>query len=392
MIMIRRLVPLLFLLIILPLTLSAQRAFLENTFVSVSVGANTSVNDNLGLMDKMGGHLSLGVGYHLSNSITFRGQLMPMLNAGPSGNSSLYLYAHVDMLWNVFSSLAGYNPNRTFALSPFYGFGVVHGSGDNDFTIVAGLQASQRVGTNTHLFGEIKAMCHPSEFDGNTSTSFAPMVSAGVCYNINENAYSNKNRPDNPTASSDWWVGFGALGFNSFQYKGIESFGQRLRQVAPAAEVAFGKTINPYWSGRVEITGLQSRLVNMVENDLKPEPVCTEEIFAFFNFHADIMFNASNLFLRQAYLPKVSVHPYLGAGLLVRTDYISEKRFSINGGLFTRFIVSAKSDLFFDLKYALTESRFAHVSYDQGRFSVGTLTGSIGYIYNLGTSRCRKIR
>ena len=46
MIMIRRLVPLLFLLIILPLTLSAQRAFLENTFVSVSAGANTSVNDN----------------------------------------------------------------------------------------------------------------------------------------------------------------------------------------------------------------------------------------------------------------------------------------------------------------------------------------------------------
>lgn len=51
----------------------------------------------------------------------------------------------------------------------------------------------------------------------------------------------------------------------------------------------------------------------------------------------------------------------------------------------------AHSDIFFDMRYGYTPSRFMHLTIPQGRFSVGMVTVSMGYVYNFGDSRCRRV-
>lgn len=376
--------------VLLGLATQAQRAVLENTFVTVSAGLNTYVNDKSGFLETTGTHFSGAAGYHINNYSSIRGALVAMTQTTPSGTSGLYLYGHADYLVNITNSIWGYTPNRKFQLNGYYGVGLVHGNGDNEFCLSAGLQAGTRIAPFCTALLDIQSIIHPSGFDNNQGLSFAPMASLGFQFDINENGQYQKERMDNPTPSSDWFVGFGALGLNSFNYRTENTNYKRINYLGPAAELFFGKLINIYWSGRINISGLQARNENRMI--VGPDTIMYDNTFTFFNVGGDFMLNLSNLFSSQNYLKRLTFNPYAGAGFMFRTDRLDESHIMVNAGLFTRYIISEHSDIFLDIRYALTDKRFSHVDYKQGSFSVGMASASIGYIHSIGNARCRKVR
>ena len=369
----------------------AQRAPMENTFLSVAGGLNGYKNAAYGAFENQGAHLELAVGYHLSNDIAFRARLSGMTNVGAAGTTGTYLYGMGDLMWNLTNSFFGFNYYRRSTLSAFLGFGLVHATGDNDFALSLGLHGETVVTGPLRAFAELKAMVHPSEFDDNERMSFAPMASVGLSLLMNENAFFNAEKSGMPHANSDWYVGLGVLSATSMQYAGIESMGQRMRQVRPSFNFALGKRLTPCWNGRFSL-GIGLAAYRDVEYlPLNPEPQLVDYNFNFATLQADLMLDLTQAVLQRRYMQKFSLYPYLGTGLLMRFDHADELRLALNAGLSLRYILTSRGDLFLDARYALTESRFTHVEgYPQGRFSVGLASLTAGYIINIGESRFRK--
>ena len=374
---------------------SAQRPFLENTFLSVGGGLNTYANDAYSIGQTKGFNGQVAAGYHFSNSVAMRATISGMTNSSTTGVNGLYIYGHGDLLWNIPNSFLGYNGYRQWGAEAIYGFGLAHAcpTGDNDFVIFLGARGTYRTKCNVLFFLEGSTMLHPSEFDHNERLSWAPAITGGLELFINENAYYNRDNPGCPSPSSDWYLGFGLIGITSFQYNGIEDFGQRMQMVRPAVEVNIGKSFTPCWGGRVSLSGGQGGYTDMVLMEGNPQPKEVEDSFLYFSSHCDMMFNLTQALLKPRFMPRLTVFPYGGAGLIYRADQQKELRIGLNGGLMLRYIVGQQSDVYLDLRHTITQSGFAHLEgYNQGRFSVGLTTITAGYILNLGQGRYRNPR
>lgn len=365
---------------------------MENTFLSIAGGLNGYGNDTYGPLDNRCAHVEGAFGYRFSNRIAFRARITGMTNQAASGLVGKYLYATGDLMWNITNTIHGFNYNRRASMQAFYGFGLVHATtGDNDFALSLGLRGEVRAVALLSLFAEAKTMLHPSLFDGNGSISFAPMVTAGFSLVVNENAYHNKDKAGMPSADSDWDVAIGFPSLSSFNYSGIATPMQRLSQLRPAAQVAVEKRVTPCWVGRFMLAGGMGAYQDIEELPLNPEPQQVDYAFRYATFHADLMLDVVQAATRSHHMHRITCYPYMGAGMLLRTDYAHETQLALDGGILLRYILNGRSDLFVDARYALTESNFAHLQgFPQGRFSVGIATLSLGYIINIGEGRFRK--
>lgn len=375
--------------------LQAQREVMENTFYSVSVGGNTYQNENVSLMEATGFHVSFAVGYHLSNTVSLRAQaqVVKFDASAAKGLGARQAYGHADLMWNLINCFKGYNANRRFALQPYLGFGVAHAQGDNDFCITAGVQLSERVGRSVDLYLEAASLFLPAGFNNNGTFSLLPTATAGIALHLNENNQYNGDRSDTPKPQSDWYVGLGMLGINSFQYSGIGSFSDRLHELQPAMGLSIGKEFTPCWGGRVLLSGSQCKYTDWFVEEPNPVLQRLDGQFRCFSMHADLMFNMVQAFRQQRHMPRCMLDPYMGAGVLFRSDYPQELHFSMNAGLNLRLMVSRTSDIFLDVRYAITEPTFAHINYtDQHRFGVGIATVTAGYMFNFGQFRYRRFQ
>lgn len=286
--------------------------------------------------------------------------------------------AHFDFLWNITNTLLGPTPNRIHNLYGIYGMAVVrrtdsHRGSDNDFSLIVGLRYECQFNHGFYAFADGQALLLPPDFDEHVRLSLLPALSIGLSYRFIDNPY-RFYRGDSQHPSYDWFFAISA-GLNSLQYRGIGDFQSRMGLSTPAVELSIGKNFSSYWSGRFQWSGLQIR------SDYNAS--------AFFNLHADLMLNLSNLIVQSHRAPRFSIYGYGGAGSMMRFDTENSFQFALVGGFYNRLIVGYHSDIFVDIKYSLTPPRFAHVSYNQSAYTVGILTLTAGYVFNLGKNSCR---
>jgi len=366
-----------------------QSSTFDNLFFSLGGGVNSHADDNSTLGTDIGYNGKFNVGYHLSNTIALRVGASFMTNTSSQGTPARYYYGSGDLMWNVTNSIFGYTRLRRFGLVGFTGFGIARSSGDNDFMVDLGLQYFYILGSSLSLFAELGAYLMPSNFDQNQKASFTLAATAGLSYLIGGN--QTKDVPGVPFAHTDWYVGLGLLGVNSFQFSDLRGFDERLGLLEPNFEFILGKTITKDWSVRFLLSGIQSRYaVDVVKpGDLEPERV--KVAFGYFSLEGDIMLDAVRMIAQKKHMSRLSLYPYLGGGILARTDYLEETCFALNSGIFSRVILGERSDLFLDIHYGLVPPSFMHTETTGGRFSTGLLSCTMGYIINLGESRYRKV-
>lgn len=366
---------------------------LGTTFVSIGGGLNTYANDHLGLMDTRGKAFEGTLGTWVSGSVGMRGQLSLQYATNLDTAQSAYYYGHFDLFWSPVSSFCGFTPNRPFDLRLLYGIGLVHAvaHSDNDFSLDVGLQFAARIQDRLWAYLEVKDYIHPSLFDNNEFISHVATASVGLSYHLNENAAYGKTNVFQPTPTSDWFVNFAVLGVNMLQYRGAGPLSERTDLLSPAAEIAIGKNFTVTWGGRLALSGIQLKSREAIPQPYGAADKILEQNYSFYTFHGDIMCNLSHLVTQQDYFNRLSVYGYVGAGVIYRPDYSSQKQAVFMGGLFGKFLLTYHSDIFFDMRYGYTPSRFMHLTIPQGRFSVGMVTVSMGYVYNFGDSRCRRV-
>lgn len=366
-----------------------QNSYFDNVFFSMGGGVNSIANDNHSLGTDLGYHGKFNVGYHLSNTFALRVGASVMTNINSVGGQARFYYGSGDLMWNITNSFWGYTRLRRFGWMGFAGFGLAHSSGDNDFMVNMGLHYYHNLGSSLSLFVEAGASLMPSGFDRNSKVSYSVSATAGLSYLISGN--QSKDLPGIPYANTDWYVGLGVLGVNSFQYADVRGMEERLSLIEPNFGLMLGKAITPNWSARLLLAGIQSRYATDVMKPGALEPERVKVKFGYFSVEGDIMLDVIHLVTQNRHMSRFSIDPYLGGGMIARTDHFEETSFSLDGGIFSRLIIGERSDIFLDMHYTMVPPSFAHLEGNAGRFTTGMISCNIGYILNLGESRYRKV-
>lgn len=168
-------------------------------------------------------------------------------------------------------------------------------------------------------------------------------------------------------------------------------FGDRL---APALDVMVGKWFTPGIGLRIGYSGLKVKGATKHPNDPNyesshgtGEPVdggqaphyLEKQKFDMANFHADVLFNFSNLFF--GYNPERvwNSSPYVGLGWARVWKSPSAKEVSANIGWLNSFRLSDAFDVNLDVRGMFVNDRFD--SEGGGRFGEGNLSATVGFTY-----------
>lgn len=376
-------IPLLFCLLALVSVRAQERPILDNMSFSAGMGYTLYRYEAVGASDAPLSTLTMQ-----NYQITFAKMIQHswgmrvqyLHNTGTTADNhirTLHL-AHFDFLWSISNTFFGPNPNRRHNLYGFYGLSLArsvsnqHG-GDNDFSLLFGLRYEVQLKYGFFGFLEEENLLLPPDFDRHSHLTCLPLVSAGLAYRFVDNPY-RYHRSDSQQPGHDWFFST-SVGLNSLQYRGIGDIRNRMGLVTPAVEFSFGKNFSSFWTGRLQWSGLQIR--------------SKYNASAFFNIHADLMLNLSNVVQQANKAPRFSIYGYGGAGSMQRQDSDNSQQFAIVVGLLSRYTMGYHSDFYIDFKYALTPPRFAHVSYNQSAYTVGVFTLTTGYAFNIGQSDCR---
>lgn len=384
--------------------------FIDNTFVTLGGGVNWYGNDYGSVFNKMTQPDQLGApsfdvafGKWIFNPVALRVSYsgfratnvypipqpsgtksatgIPGLGDSTATASTLFLAPHVDLIWDVMTSIKGLKP-RNFNIYPFIGFGMVYRlpnpyvHRDTDFTALAGVDVEWAFAPNTmpgwKLFAQGKVFMFSSGFDNNTSTSSLFDLQAGLKYDIHPMPYRHRVSGESRLPGDDWYIGFGA-GLNFAQTHAFSGFETNLQ---PIGDIFLGKYFTTLLSARLQ-ANFGMCAINENTN------------FTYYNLHGDILFDVMNIKFAVRNRP-FSVLPYLGAGVINRTD-TPKLQVSADLGAFLRIYLNKHSDLYFDVRYAMAHSRFIRdfEGVGQRAFSFGIPSISFGYIRNLGTANCR---
>lgn len=360
------------------LHLQAQSIW-DNVYMSVGAGWSTYDGTRSVLLNPVGTNYQLTVGKLMLRSVGVRAQYQQSKFEPLDTSDAMYHNLHADLYISLLNAISGVNPNRRVQLDWLMGMGAVCQTvrqRDNDFYLNLGLRMELALNYGFYFFVEQQNAIYPPEFDYNEQLSWMPSLSAGLSFHVLDNDY-RYSRGESRSTLNDWFFSI-AAGVNSLQYKGISSYSDRLRQLTPAVELALGKNLSYHWALRMQCSGVQVR--------------SDTERATFWNLHGDLMLNLSTLLSSNQKAQPFSLMPYVGGGLLTRSDHKDLLQFALIAGLYSRLTIGARSDVYLDLRYALTPPRFAHVAYSQTAFSVGVATVSLGYVYNIGVGTCRASR
>ena len=168
-------------------------------------------------------------------------------------------------------------------------------------------------------------------------------------------------------------------------------FGDRL---APALDVMVGKWFTPGIGLRIGYSGLKVKGATKHPNDPnyesshgtgepvdggQPPHYLEKQKFDMANFHADVLFNFSNLFF--GYNPERvwNSSPYVGLGWARVWKSPSAKEVSANIGWLNSFRLSDAFDVNLDVRGMFVNDRFD--SEGGGRFGEGNLSATVGFTY-----------
>ena len=340
------------------------RNFKYNTFVSMGVGPTAYFHQS---GTGLGAGVDFSYGKWLLTSAGLRLQL-----SGYYAQGEIYGYVSLDYFFDPITAIKWRNPSNTFRTYLLMGAGLVHSlAGDNDFFATVGMGADMKVSDNWRLYAEMRCRIHPSDFDNNEKSSQMTSFMLGAIRDIAFNPTRSRAINETQQMENDWFFQV-SLGVNSFNYKGVESFNERLSLLTPTFEFGLGKRLTTLWSVRMHFSGLYSR--------------SSDELFSFYNARGDVMVDLASLFGYDLPVPHFSVQPYVGAGIVTRLDDQSHFLVAIAGGGQILYRPSPRNTVFLDARYLIPPPRFAHVETPQSTFSVGIATLTIGYSYTF--SKC----
>lgn len=187
---------------------------------------------------------------------------------------------------------------------------------------------------------------------------------------------------------SNWFIsaGGGAQIYFGDHDKQV-SFGKRL---APALDIAVGKWFTPGIGMRLMYSGLQQKgatqkgaLSHSTGGDVPGKGGngywLEKQKFDMANFHADILFNFSNLFCGYNEKRIWNCSPYAGLGWARVWKSPSAKEVSANVGILNSFRLCSALDLNLDVRAMLVNDRFDGEG--GGRFNEGMLSATVGLAY-----------
>lgn len=345
---------------------SQAHGFIGNTFLSFGAGPNLYFNTHgVGL----GGGAALTGGKWILNTTGLRMQVATHLASAGSDPYMLY-YGHCDMFFDLLTAIRGRNPSEKFCSYLLVGVGLVHNSlGDNDFSGITGIGATYRIGSDWRLFAELDAFIHPSDFDNNDRSSSLMTMQIGAMYDIAYNPTRSRSRYETTRFGNDWFFQL-ALGANSFNFKGVGDFSNRMHLLTPIFEFGLGKRLTSRWHIRMNLSGFYTR--------------SDEELFSYYNVRGDVMLDLMGFINPDRNHTFFNVRPYVSAGIVTRLDDQSHFLFSPAGGLQMVFAPDVRNEIYLDARYLVTPPRFARVEKPQSSLSVGMYTLTVGYGYKFG--------
>ena len=185
---------------------------------------------------------------------------------------------------------------------------------------------------------------------------------------------------------SNWFVSVGG-GANMYfgDHDPQMKFGDRL---APALDVAIGKWFTPGIGVRVMYSGLCISGATQNGSHSNGKPISgkpwqgywlEEQDFDFFNIHADVMFNMSNLLCGYNEKRIWNCSPYIGVGWAHVWDKPSTREVSMNVGILNSFRITSSLDINLDIRGMLVNDRFDG-EVGQAKED-GLLTATVGLTY-----------
>lgn len=358
--------------VLLPSRAQAQvQSLKDRAYTIVGIGGQAYYNDRNRTFSYLGYQSEVGIGANLFGDVGARICAMAAHNDNARDITSNYLAIHADVTFNLPNIIFGHNTARKSSLQGVLGVGFMQRTAnhlqpaDNEVTIVPGFFYTYPLGLGLHFLMEGKAYFFLPDFDYNEKLSSMFTLTFGIQHRFNDSPYRNGMNSGSQSMYENWFASINA-GVNSLQYSGLLST-ERTHLLKPAAEISVGKYLSPIIGARLSVLGISA--------------ATSKSTFKFANAHADILLNLSNMKTPRQNRP-LTFSLYLGAGLIDRLDE-NTLAISANVGLLSRIWLSNRSDLLVDLRYMATTSNYVHEMGPQGKTSVGMLTASVGYCYNI---------
>ncbi len=195
----------------------------------------------------------------------------------------------------------------------------------------------------------------------------------------------NKHKVVTNTFWDNWFVqiGGGAQMYFGDHNKQLD-FTDRL---SLALDAGFGKWFSPQIGVRAMISGLtikggthaDNHRVSTDEYIVGAPHYLWEQEFDFYNLHADVLFNMSNILCGYKPTRVWNCSPYLGLGWMVTWESPRAREVSFNFGIFNAIRLSDKFDFNIDLRTTMVKDSFD--GEEGGRKEEGLFTATFGFSY-----------
>ncbi|WP_437920477.1 OmpA family protein [Sphingobacterium sp. LRF_L2] len=189
----------------------------------------------------------------------------------------------------------------------------------------------------------------------------------------------------------NWFMGAGVGGqFFYGDHNRQMKFGDR---IVPAFELHAGKWFTPGIGTRLAVNGIQNK--GVTQNGSHSTGVIYDasqglynQKFNYLNFHADVLFNLTNLL--KGYDPNCfyTFSPYVGIGYMITWEEPTSNVVSANLGLFNSFRLNDSWNLSLDIRGSMVQDRFDGEL--GGRKDEGMLTAAVGIVYKFGKKEWSK--
>ena len=158
-------------------------------------------------------------------------------------------------------------------------------------------------------------------------------------------------------------------------------------RLALGLDAGFGKWFSPQIGVRAMISGLTIKggthadihRVSADEYIVGAPHYLWEQKFNFYNIHADVLFNMSNILCGYKETRVWNCSPYLGLGWMATWESPRTREVSFNFGIFNAIRLSEKFDFNIDIRSTMVKDSFDGET--DGRKEEGLLTATLGFSY-----------
>lgn len=330
-------------------------------------------------------------GFWISEPLALQFALDGVMGPSYSGDNSLFLFASTEFKWDVNKTFFHVYNRNFLSPIPFYpmiGLGLLWRNEMDGNAVeramqgMLGLQVPFRLSNHVSAKFEYKCFLLPQNFDLSYGDNFMHTFSLGLLFMQNDDPFHRRTEHETRSVGDDWFVGLGiGANYSAYDLLTAPQYGG-LAMVGVAPEVMLGRNLSSFWTLRVELCGLTA---HEQFDTTQQEPTAN---YSYSFLHADVMVNISSLCNHKRGV-QFNFMPYLGAGPVWRYDDVTLD-YAANLGLFLRYYLNRKSDLYLDMKYVMVRPSFAGGTGPSGAFyGVGLPSLTAGYIYNFGQNTTR---